>query len=129
MYIATIRCDQSSSCGPISTGTPSISGDDRDRQRCGEGGQQVDRPSGRKGIDQRVRQRLDARPEPLDLTRDEGAVDQRAQPRVDRRLELEQRVGLDRVEILEMRAVAPMPRLSGMPPGSAGRSAGRAAAG
>ena len=25
MYMATIRCDQSSSCGPISTGTPSIS--------------------------------------------------------------------------------------------------------
>ena len=61
--------------------------------------------AGWKAVDQFVRQRLDARPQPLHLPRDEGAVDQRAQPRVDRRLELQHRVGLDRVEARQMRAV------------------------
>ena len=95
MYMVTMRCDQSSSCGAISTGRPSISAMMMIGIGAAIGWQQIDLAVGRKAVDQLVGEPLDARPQLLDLARHEGAVDQRPQPRMGRRLELQHRIGLD----------------------------------
>ena len=75
--------DQSSSCGPISTGTPSISamiviGSGEAKA----GSRSTARPASNRSMSS-FGQCLEARPEPFDLTRYEGPVDQCAQLRVD----------------------------------------------
>ena len=57
----------------------------------------------RERVDPLVRQRGDPGPELFDPARDEGAIDEVAQPRVLGRLELEDRMALERVERLKMR--------------------------
>ena len=60
-------------------------------------------PRSRESVDLLVRQRRDLRLKLFDAARDEGAVDETAQPRVLGRLELEDRMALERVERLKMR--------------------------
>ena len=96
----------------------------------GELGDELGRAGSRERVDPLVRQRRDLRRELFDAARDEGAVDEVAQPRVLGRLELQDRMPLERVERLKMRLAArasPAPRGSSHA-GSAGRSGGRAAA-
>ena len=83
-------------------------GDDRDRQRLGEVGDEVERRPGRRGVEQlRRRARLHPRPQPLDVTAGERLRDQRAQPGVLRRLVLHHLVAVQPVERLELGRPAP----------------------
>ena len=104
--MATMSCDQASSCGPISTGTPSISAMMVIGSGAAKAGNRSTWPLASKRSISSLAQRFDARAQPLDLARDEGAVDQRAQARVHRRLQLQHRIGLDGVEGRQVRAVA-----------------------
>ena len=109
-------CDQSSSCGPISTGTPSISA----MMVIGIGAAKADSRSTSPGfetVDQFVGQRFDTRPQSLDLARDESAIDQRPEPGVHRRLQFQHRIGLDASKAARCVRSDPTPRLSGMPAG------------
>ena len=56
-----------------------------------------------KRVDPLVRQRRDLRREFFDAARDEGAIDEAPEPRVLGRLELQDRMALERVERLKMR--------------------------
>ena len=98
-----MRCDQSSSFGAASAGTPIKLGDDGDRDRRREIGDDLAGPPRLRSVDRRMGEFGDARRQPLDLARDESATDERAQARVLGRLEFEQRMALDRVERREMR--------------------------
>ena len=78
-------------------------GDHGDGNGSGELGDQVGRALRRERVDPLVRQRGDPGPELFDPARDEGAIDEVAQPRVLGRLELEDRMALERVERRKMR--------------------------
>ena len=82
MYMATMRLDQSSSCGAISAGRPIISAMTMAGIGAAKALQQLDLAVGLEAVDQLIGQPLDAWPQLLDIARYEGAVDQRAQPRV-----------------------------------------------
>ena len=101
-YMATMRCDQSSSCAPMVLGTPSRSAMTATGIGVANSARRSASPS-RKSVDPLMRERGNRRRELFDLTRDEGAVDKGAKPRVLRRLKLEDGVALQRVEGREMR--------------------------
>ena len=102
--------------------------DHADRKRRGEAGDEI--VARRELVDQPLGHFGDGGRQPLDLARHEGAVDEGAQPRVLGRLQLQQRMALDGVEIGQMIAGAAASRVLRASPnaGSAGRSACRAAA-
>ena len=111
-YIATMRCDQSSSCGAHVARHAEQVGDDGDGNRRREFREKIGRAFPRESVDPLMRERGDGGRELLDLARDEGAVDEGAQPRVLGRLEFEQRVALERVEGREMRLSARASRVA-----------------
>ena len=125
-YMATMRCDQSTSLGPMSRGTPSRSAitatgmglansATRSAERIARKSRSAHAPAFRSAV------------RAFDPARDEGAIDEVAQASVLGRLELEHRMALERIERLKMRS-----RLAPTPPDStdalSARTGGRAAA-
>ena len=68
---------------------PEQLGDDRDRQRLGEVGDEIDLARAREVVDQAIDDRLDAAPHRLDGPRRERLEDKPPDPRVVGRLEVE----------------------------------------
>ena len=77
-------------------------GDDSDRDRRSKVLDEVGAAARLDRVDPLVRQGCDSRPELLYLARDEGAVDEIAEPRVLGRLNFQDRMALERVELGEM---------------------------